>query len=56
LKHVPRAKIGKVDSLSRRLDWKVDIEKDNQDQVFIKTRGKDEEIVKVVEEMKKSRG
>ena len=26
----------KADGLSRRLDWKVDIEKDNEDQIFIK--------------------
>jgi len=71
-------KIGKVDRLSRRPDWKVDIEKDNDNQVFIKdcwlcnlyeiviegpevdilekikkTRSKDEEVVRVIEEMKK---
>ena len=28
--------MGKTDSLSRRLDWKVGIEKNNKDQVFIK--------------------
>ena len=26
----------KTDSLSRRLDWKVEVDKDNEDQVFIK--------------------
>ena len=26
----------KTDSLSRRLDWKVGVDKDNEDQVFIK--------------------
>ena len=36
LKHVPEMKMGKADGLSRRLDWKVGIEKDNEDQVFIK--------------------
>jgi len=36
LKYVPRVKMGKADSLSRRLDWKVDVEKNNEDQVFIK--------------------
>ena len=29
-------KIGKADGLSRRLDWKVEVEKDNDNQVFIK--------------------
>jgi len=36
LKHVPGARMGKADRLSRRLDWKIDVEKDNEDQVFIK--------------------
>ena len=70
----------KTDGLSRRLDQKVDIEKDNDNQIFIKdcwlhslyevviegpkedilekikkARSKDEEIVRVVEEMKKTR-
>jgi len=79
LKHVPDTKIGKADSLSRRLDWKVEVDKDNEDQVFIKDcwlrslhkvvieglevniiekikkmRGKEKEIVRVVEKMKKA--
>ena len=69
----------KVDSLSRRPDWKIGVDKDNEDQVFIKdcwlhslhkiviegpevdivekirkARGKDEEVVRIVEEMKKA--
>ena len=36
LKNVLRTKIGKVDGLSGQLDQKVDIEKDNKNQVFIK--------------------
>ena len=36
LKYVLGTKIGKVDGLSRRLNWKVGIEKDNDNQVFIK--------------------
>jgi len=35
-KHVPETKMKKVDGLSRRLDWKVGIKKDNKNQVFIK--------------------
>ena len=79
LKHVAEAKMGKVDGLSRRSDWKVGVDKDNENQVFIKdnwicsmhevvvegpevnmlkkikkARSKDEDIVKVVEEMKKA--
>ena len=36
LKHVPETKIRKADRLSRRPDWKVGVEKDNDNQVFIK--------------------
>ena len=36
LKHVPGTKMKKTDRLSRRLDWKVGVEKDNNNQVFIK--------------------
>jgi len=71
----------KVDSLSRRLDWEVGVEKDNKDQRLVKpewlevrktetveiivdgvdlleevrkSKVKDNEIVKVVEEMKRA--
>ena len=75
LKHVPGIK---ANSLSRRPDWKVGVDKDNEDQVFMKdcwlhslqevviegpkvdivekikkARSKDEEVVRIVEEMKK---
>ena len=36
LKHVARSKMGKVDGLSRRVDWKVGVDKDNDNQIFIK--------------------
>ena len=70
----------KENGLSRRLDWKVGVEHDNDNQVFIKdnwirsleevvieglevdivekikkARSKDEEVIKVVEEMKKAK-
>jgi len=72
--------MGKADGLSRRLDWKVGIDRDNEDQVVIKdnwvrslqevviegpeveilekikrARSKDKDIVRVVEEMKKTK-
>jgi len=81
LKHVPESKMGKVDSLSRRLDWEVGVEKDNEDQRLVKpewlevrktemveiivdgvdlleevrkSKVKDDEVVKAVEEMKRA--
>ena len=71
--------MGKADGLSRRLDWKIRVDKDNENQVFIKdnwicklqevvieglevdiiekikkARSKDENVVRVVEEIKKA--
>ena len=79
LKYIPETKMKKTNRLSRRPDWKVDVEKDNENQVFIKNcwlhslqevvieglevgiiekirkaRSKDEDVVRVVEEMKKA--
>ena len=78
LKHVVGVKIGKVDGLSRRVDWKIGVDKDNENQILIKdnwirsmyevvveepevdlvekikrARSKDEDVIRVVEEMKK---
>jgi len=36
LKHISETKMGKIDGLSRRLDWKVGVEKNNKNQIFIK--------------------
>ena len=36
LKYIPGTKMGKADGLSKRLDWKVEVEWDNKNQVFIK--------------------
>ena len=80
LKYVPGTKMGKADGLSRRPDWKVGVDRDNENQVVIKdnwicslqevvikeleveilekikkAKSKDKDVVKVVEEMKKTR-
>ena len=79
LKHVAESKMGKADRLSQRVDWKVEVDKDNENQIFIKdnwihsmyeivierpevnllekikkARSKDENVIRVVEEMKKA--
>ena len=36
LKHVPGTKMGKADGLSRRSDWKIGVDKDNENQTLIK--------------------
>jgi len=36
LKHVSGSKMGKTDSLSRRLDWEVGVEKDNENETLVK--------------------
>jgi len=38
LKHVLETKIEKADGLSRRLDWKIGVEKDNENQTLIKEK------------------
>jgi len=81
LKHVPGSKIEKADSLSRRLDWEIGVEKDNKNKTLVKpewlevrraeiveivvervdllekvkqSKVKDDEVVRVVEEMKRA--
>ena len=55
LKHVPGCKIGKVDSLSRRLDWKIGVERDNENEILVKLEQlevrKTEKIEVIVEEV-----
>jgi len=36
LKHVPGSKMGKANSLSKRLDWEVGVEKDNENETLVK--------------------
>ena len=36
MKHVSETKIRKVNGLSKRPDWKVEVEKDNENQTLIK--------------------
>ena len=35
LKHMLDVRMGKIDGLSKRLDWKVEVEKDNKNQKLI---------------------
>ena len=36
LKHVPGSKIEKADSLSRRLDWEIEVDRDNENETLVK--------------------
>ena len=36
LKHVSGSKMGKANSLSKRLDWEVGVEKDNENETLVK--------------------
>ena len=49
LEHVPGSKIGKVDSLSRRLDWEIRVEKDNGDKTLVKPEWLEVRRVEAVE-------
>jgi len=63
LKHVAESKIEKVDGLSRRSDWKVGVENDNDNQIIIKDnwlRRLEEVIIEgpevdILEKIKKAR-
>ena len=81
LKHVLGSKMGKANSLSRRPDWEIGVEKDNKDKMLVKpewlevrrtemveiivdgidllekvrkSKVKDDEVVKAIEEMKQA--
>jgi len=81
LKYVPGSKMGKANSLSRRPDWEVGVEKDNENKMMMKpewlevrrteaveiivdrvdlleevrkSKVKDDEVVKAIEEMKRA--
>jgi len=49
LKHVLGSKIGKADSLSRRPDWEIRVEKDNGDKMLVKPEWLEVRKAKVVE-------
>ena len=60
LKHIASKSIKQVDSLSRRADWAKEVERNNENQEEImekikKLEAKDDEVVKMVEEMKKAK-
>ena len=49
LKHISGNKMGKVDGLSRRLDWELGVEKDNKEQMLVKKEWLEAKRIKVVE-------
>ena len=38
LKYVPESKMRKIDSLSRRLDWEIGVDKDNKNKMLVKSK------------------
>ena len=49
LKHILGSKMRKVDRLSRRPNWKVDVDKDNEEQMLVKKEWLELKRIKVVE-------
>jgi len=49
LKHIVGSKIGKADRLSRRPDWEVRIEKDNEEQMLVKKEWLEVKKIRVTE-------
>jgi len=38
LKYVPESKMRKIDSLSKRLDWEIGVDKDNKNKMLVKSK------------------
>jgi len=38
LKHVPESKIEKTDSLSRRPNWEIEVDKNNKNKILVKPK------------------
>ena len=49
LKHITGSKIGKANGLSRRPDWEVGIEKDNEEQMLVKKEWLEVKKIRVIE-------
>ena len=49
LKHISGSKMGKADGLSRRPDWEVGVEKDNEEQTLVKKEWLEEKRVRKAE-------
>jgi len=49
LKHISGSKIGKADGLSRRPDWEVGVEKDNEEQTLVKKEWIEARRIRVAE-------
>jgi len=49
LKHVPGSKMGKADSLSKRPDWEVGVQRDNEDEILVKPEWLEVRKTEVVE-------
>jgi len=51
LKHVPGSKIEKADNLSRRSDWEVEVERDNENKTLVKPEWLEVRRTEIVEIM-----
>ena len=49
LKHISGSKMEKVDGLSRRPDWEVGVEKDNEEQMLVKKEWLEMKRIRITE-------
>jgi len=49
LKHISGSKMGKTDGLSRRPDWEIGVEKDNEEQMLVKKEWLEVKRIRVAE-------
>ena len=49
LKHISGSRMGKVDGLSRRSDWEIGVERDNEEQTLVKREWLEARVAEVSE-------
>ena len=49
LKHISGSKMGKADGLSRRPDWEIGVEKDNEEQMLVKKEWLEVKRIRITE-------
>jgi len=49
LKHISGSKIGKTDGLSKRPDWEIEVERNNEEQILVKKEWLDAKRIRIAE-------
>ena len=49
MKHISGSKIGKTDGLSKRPDWEIEVERNNEEQILVKKEWLDAKRIRIAE-------